>query len=712
VNKKNAGRNKTRKTMSKFFSNLKKYTQTFYWIFAFLVTAVLLFLIMPGEQKFKYEYQKGFPWSHENLVAPFDFAILKTESELEQEKEELLGSVVPYFRFDTTLAAAKINQLQTDLKALADSSQIENQEILTAVENKLRNIYSTGILPRTADSYSELSGKTELKKRTGNVVTRIQTEKVYSEKTAYNTFNSKIRELAQEQPGQAGFLLNLQPEKYIVGNLEYDENTTQKEREEITRNISSTRGMVQTGERIILQGEIVNDEKFQVLESLKASYESERGVGINRYLISIGKGTLIVVFMVLLFTFLYIYRYDILNQFRKLSFLLLFLVSVVFLTLLINSFPNLHIYLVPFAIFPIVVRTFFDSRTAIFTLLIATILTGFYAPNNYEFVLLQVTAGVVAVFSLNKMHRRGHLIMAAIWVLLTYSLVYISLELIYEGSFLSIDYKTMRWFALSSVLILLVYPLVFIFEKIFGFVSDVTLIELSDTNQPVLRKLAEEAPGTFQHSMQIANLAEEIILKIGGNPFLVRAGSLYHDIGKIARPEFFIENQAMGINPHDKMNHLKSAEIIIDHVINGVKMARRHKLPEALIEFIATHHGTTKAQYFYLKHQEENPEEKVDEKSFIYPGPLPRTKEAAVVMIIDGIEAASRSLKEKTMENLNELINKMVDQKIRDRQLEQSDLTFRDITIIKETLLNKLINIYHVRIEYPKEKENKSTKQD
>ena len=698
--------------MSKFFTNLKKYTQTFYWIFTFLVTAVLLFLIMPGEQKFKYEYQKGFPWNHENLVAPFDFAIQKTTAEIEQEKEELLGSVVPYFTFDTTLSVAKVNQLHNDLQLLADSTQTINQNILTDVENELRNIYSIGILPRTADTFSELSGKTELKKRTGNMVTRIQIEKIYSEKTAYNTFNNKIREMAQKQPGQAGFLLNLQPEKYIVPNLEYDENTTQKEIEEITRNISTTRGMVQTGERIILQGEIVNDEKFMVLESLKVSYESERGEGINRYMISIGKGTLIVVFMVLLFTFLYIYRFDILNQFRKLSFLLLFLVSIVFLTLLINSFPNLHIYLVPFAIFPIVVRTFFDSRTAIFTLLIATILTGFYAPNNYEFVLLQLTAGVVAVFSLNRMHRRGHLIMAAIWVLLTYSLVYISLELIYEGSFLSIDYKTMRWFALGSLLILLVYPLVFIFEKIFGFVSDVTLIELSDTNQPVLRKLAEEAPGTFQHSMQIANLAEEIILKIGGNPFLVRAGSLYHDIGKIARPEFFIENQAMGINPHDKMNHLKSAEIIIDHVKNGVKMARRYKLPEALIEFIATHHGTTKAQYFYLKHQEDNPKEKMDENSFIYPGPLPKTKEAAVVMIIDGIEAASRSLKEKTMENLKELIYKMIDQKIRDRQLEQSDLTFRDITIIKETLLNKLINIYHVRIEYPKEKENQSTKQD
>jgi len=293
--------------------------------------------------------------------------------------------------------------------------------------------------------------------------------------------------------------------------------------------------------------------------------------------------------------------------------------------------------------------------------------------------------------------------MAALLVFLTYSVLYTALELIYEGTIMQFDYKNLQWFAISSVLILLVYPLVYVFEKIFGFVSDVTLIELSDTNQPLLRKLAEEAPGTFQHSMQIANLAEEIILKIGGNPFLVRAGALYHDIGKIATPGFFIENQIEGINPHDKINHLRSAEIIIEHVKNGVKMAKKHKLPEALIEFIATHHGTTKASYFYLKHQQENPKEKQDDTPFIYPGPLPKSKEAAVIMIVDGIEAASRSLKDKTLENLRTLIENMVDRKIREKQLDQSDLTFNDIKIIKETLLNKLINIYHIRIEYPKD---------
>jgi cyclic-di-AMP phosphodiesterase PgpH len=691
--------------MDNFFKNLKSFTRTFYWILMFLITGGLLFFILPGEPRFKYEYQKGAPWSHENLVAPFDFAILKPQEEIDRDRQEQLRNIVPYFTFDTTMLDLRIKQLESDWQILTELDDDPSYAGLQEIINLLTRIYQAGILPRSPETYEELNVNTELKKRIGTRIIRIQKERIFSEKSAYNELSTMLDILSKKFPESASTLQRLQPERYIASNLTYDSITTQKEREEVLRNISTTRGMVQTGERIILQGEIVNDERYQVLESLKINYELERGEGVNRYMVSIGKAGLIIVFMILLFAFLFIYRYDILNQFSKLSFLLSFLVSMILLTMFIHSFPRLHIYLVPFAIFPIVIHTFFDSRTAIFTLIIASLVSGFYAPNNYEFVLLQVTAGVVAVFSLNKMHRRGHLIMAVVWVLLTYVFVYLSLELIFEGTLQLVNFRMLQWFGLSSLLILLVYPLVFIFEKIFGFVSDVTLIELSDTNQPLLRKMAEEAPGTFQHSLQIANLSEEIILKIGGNPFLVRAGALYHDIGKIAQPEFFIENQAVGINPHDQLNYLKSAEVIIEHVKNGVKLAKRHKLPEALTEFIATHHGTSKAQYFYVKHQEENPYERVNDAMFIYPGPLPRTKEAAVVMLIDGIEAASRALKEKTLENLKELVDSMIDQKIKDKQLEQCDLTFRDIKTIKETLLNKLSNIYHVRIEYPKEKE-------
>ena len=692
--------------MSNFYEKLKGYTRIFYWIMVFLVSAFLLYLILPGEPKFKYEYQKGFPWRHENLVAPFDFAILKSPRELEDEKAQQQQTVVPYFTFDTTIVQTEISKLKSDLNITADTLASEKLQAFNVIKENLENLYNKGILQRSVDTYEVLNNKAELRRRTGTNVSKIALNNVFSEKSAYNELNATIQKLKKSKSNLASWLSAISPEKYITSDLIYDEETTQKALDEAIEGISTTRGMVQMGERIILQGEIVDNNKYQILESLKDSFEKERGQGINKYMVSGGKVILILVLMGLIFTFLYIYRRDILNQFSKLSFLMLFMVSMVFIASFINSFPNLNIYLVPLAIFPIVVRTFFDSRTAIFTLIMTTLLIGFYAPNNYEFILLQVSAGIVAVFSLNKMHRRVHLVIATLWVFLTYALLFTALSLIHEGSILSMNYKMLEWFALSSLLILLVYPLVYIFEKIFGFISDVTLIELSDSNQPLLRKLAEEAPGTFQHSMQIANLAEEVILKIGGNPFLVRAGALYHDIGKIAQPGFFIENQAVGMNPHDNMNYQKSAEVIIDHVRNGVKLAKKHKLPESLIEFIATHHGTTKAKYFYLKHQQENPDEKIDENAFIYPGPLPRSKEAAVVMLVDGIEAASRSLKEKNHENLKELINSMIDQKINDKQLDQSKLTFSDIKIIKETLLNKLINIYHIRIEYPKEKKD------
>ena len=319
-------------------------------------------------------------------------------------------------------------------------------------------------------------------------------------------------------------------------------------------------------------------------------------------------------------------------------------------------------------------------------------------------MLLEVSAGMIAVFSLNKMHRRVHVVVASLLVALTYGVIFTAITLIQEGTLANYNFRILQWFAWSSLLVLVVYPLIFIFEKLFGFVSDVTLIELSNTNQPLLRKLAEEAPGTFQHSMQIANLAEEIILKIGGNPFLVRAGALYHDIGKAAQPNFFIENQEIGMNPHDQMSYLKSAEIIIDHVKNGIKTAKKYKLPESIIEFVASHHGTSKAKYFYLKQQQDNPGEVLNDNDFSYPGPLPRSREAAVVMLVDGIEAASRSMKEKNFENLKKLIDQMIDQKMKERQLNNSNLTFSELEQIKEILLRKLVNIYHVRIEYPSEK--------
>jgi hypothetical protein len=355
------------------------------------------------------------------------------------------------------------------------------------------------------------------------------------------------------------------------------------------------------------------------------------------------------------------------------------------------------------AILPILLRIFFDSRTAIFTLLVTSLLIGYFAPNNYEYIFLNLIAGIIAVFSLDKLHRRSHLVLTAVWVFISYSIVFLALSMVQEGNIESIPWQELKWFGGNALLVLLAYPLIYIFEKMFGFVSDVTLIELSDTNQPLLRKLAHEAPGTFQHSIQVANLAEEVIIRIGGNPLLVRAGALYHDIGKTKQPAFFIENQAAGMSPHSELDNKESAKIIIDHVTHGIKVARRNKLPEVLIDFISSHHGTTQAKYFYTMYKNEHPDEIVDPKEFTYPGPPPKSKETSVVMLTDGVEAAARALKEKTRESLHQLIEKMVEEKLTSGQLDNAELTLREIRIFKETALEKLMNIYHVRIEYPEE---------
>jgi len=460
--------------------------------------------------------------------------------------------------------------------------------------------------------------------------------------------------------------------------------------------------MIQGGERIIFQGDLVGQEKYMILESLKQAYEKKRGDNMEYFLVIAGRLLIISFFIVLMFLYLLFYRRDIFDHKGRLTFIILMIVLMVFMAGFATKVKSINIYMVPMAILPILVRIFFDSRTAIFSLMITTLLIGYFAPNSYEYIILEMFAGVIAVFSLNKLHKRAHIVFSALWVFLTYSVVYLAMAMVQEGNLETINWTALEWFGVSSFFIFITYPLIYIFEKVFGFVSDVTLIELSDTNQPLLRKLAEEAPGTFQHSLQIANLAEAVIQKIGGNPFLIRAGALYHDIGKTFDPEFFIENQAIGMNPHDQIDHMKSSAIIIDHVANGVKLAHKYGLPEILISFITTHHGTTQTDYFYKTYQNENPEIKVDPKMFTYPGPLPQNKETAVLMLIDGIEAATRSLNEKSVDNIRALIDKMVEQKIKSNQLIDADLTFKDINILKNTLLEKLINIYHVRIEYPK----------
>jgi putative nucleotidyltransferase with HDIG domain len=667
----------------------------------FIAGIGLIFMVFPGESRFKYEFQKGSPWRHATLIAPFNFAILKTDAEIKVETDSLLKTFAPYFLLDTLTEESKVAEFTATLDKLKSTSTTTISATLnTELIQILRKIYNSGILPQPITSYEELSGKSEIMLIRGNTASKIPVSNLHSIKSAYELINDTIQELLGKQYQEFSQKINLSD--FISENLNLDKERNLYEKNQLLDEISTTKGMIQAGERIIFQGDLVGSEKFIILESLKKAYETKRGDNIEYFLVIGGRIVIITTLIVLMFLYLIFYRRELFDHKRKLSFIIMMMVLMVFLAAFATKIEFINIYMVPLTILPIMIRIFFDSRTAIFSLLITTLLIGYFAPNSYEYIILQIIAGIFAVFSLNKLYKRSHIVFTALWVFLSYSIIYISIAMVQEGSWKTIDWSALKWFGISSFLIFITYPLIYIFEKIFGFVSDVTLMELSDTNQPLLRKLAEEAPGTFQHSMQIANLAEAVIQRIGGNPFLVRAGALYHDIGKTSDPEFFIENQAVGMNPHDQIDHLKSAKIIIDHVANGVRLAKKHRLPEILISFISTHHGTTQANYFYKMYQNENPEMEVDRSIFTYPGPLPQDKETAVLMIIDGIEAASRSLPEKTVNTFQELIERMVEEKIRSNQLMNADLTFRDISILKATLLEKLVNIYHVRIEYPK----------
>jgi putative nucleotidyltransferase with HDIG domain len=687
--------------MKKLLTQLNRSYHLFYLLMVFVAEIGLIFFIFPGESRFKYEFQKGSPWRHETLIAPFNFAILKTDAEIKSENDSLLATYTPYFTLDTLVEASKVKDFSASLSKLTDANPaFRSIKSISTFPQILQNIYDSGILPQSISTYNELNGKSEIRQIRGNKAIKIPIKKIHSIKSAYLELNDTIRKLTGKYHQELIQKINLSD--FVAENLNFDEQLNRDEKKQLLDRLSSTKGMVQAGERIIFQGDLVSSEKHIILESLKKTYETKRGDNIEYFLVIAGRIVVISALIALMFLYLIFYRRELFDHKRKLTFIFMMIVIIVFMAALATKIDAISIYMVPVAILPILIRIFFDSRTAIFALMVTTMLIGYFAPNSYEFIILQIFAGIVAVFSLNKLHKRSHIVFSALWVFLSYSGIYIALALVQEGSLRTIDWTTLKWFGFSSLFIFITYPLIYIFEKVFGFVSDVTLIELSDSNQPLLRKLAEEAPGTFQHSIQVANLAEAVVRRIGGNSFLVRAGALYHDIGKTFDPEFFIENQAAGMNPHDQIDHLKSAGIIIDHVANGIKLAHKYGLPEILISFIATHHGTTQATYFYRMYQNENPGKEVDRSAFTYPGPLPQNKETAVLMLIDGIEAASRSLKDKSVDNIHDLIDSMVEQKIRSGQLIDADLTFKDISILKNTLLEKLVNIYHVRIEYPK----------
>lgn len=693
--------------MNKLIAFFRDQHPLIFKVFLFVFTVGIIVYIFPREGKFKYEFQKGKPWAHEDLFAPFDFPIYKSEQGLLEEKAYVESIQLPYFFHNENIAETALEQLsengEREVNRIIGERQVNTIDegraayLLKRASTILTSIYDKGIieLHESIDAKGPdfdifvLENNTAVERRLGDF---------YTIQTAFDALKNSCLDLEETE---ADIVLNLLQDR-IKRDIKYDQETNSFALKQELDKISPTEGLVQKGQRIVSTGEVLHDEEFRIVNSLKIEYEAQLGNASQQWLVLLGQVILVALMVLSLALFLYTYRKEIIRSDMRIIFILTYIVLFVLGAKSAINIENINLYLVPFCMLPLIIRTFFDIRLALFTYLVTILIIGFIAPNPYEFIIIEMIAGILTLFAVPHLRRRSQLFVSAVIIFLVYCGVYLSIGLIQDGSFTETNWRFLGWFLGSALLTLFTYPLIYIFEKIFGFVSDVTLMELSDTNNKLLRKLNLKAPGTFQHSLQVSNLAEEAIRSIGGNPLLVRTGALYHDIGKMSNPNYFIENQNSDYNPHDELEPQESAGIIIDHVIDGIELARRNKLPDIIVDFIRTHHGTTRTGYFYRVYKEQHPEMSEEEaKTFQYPGPIPYSKETAVLMMADSVEAASRSMKTYDGESIEKLINSIIDGQIREGQFERSNITFSDITLIKRMFKKRLMSIYHVRLEYP-----------
>jgi putative nucleotidyltransferase with HDIG domain len=693
--------------MKQLIERIRNLHEEFFKFFLFFIALVILVYLFPREGKFKYEYQKGKPWLHETLYATFDYPIYKLQSEIEKEKEALTQISNQYFIIDESIKPKAISLFRKSIYNYFEDSLVvekisKNGEdtdglmgnILSVGVDYLTSIYNTGVI--STEDIERINQSQIILVNSKGMSSEAEVEKLNTIPNAYKLAEQVSKELPESL--QNIFLLSI--EKELMYNLHYDKNKTEHSLKSNLEKLSPISGKIQKGEEIITTGTIVNEEKNKILDSYKVEYENKYGKSGNLFSL-IGQIILIGVVLLTIFLFLRLFRHDVLSDNLKIAFLLLLIILFVLLSKGIMQVDKINLYIVPFCILPLIVRTFFDARLAQFIHICAMLLIGYFAPNPFEFFLLQFLAGVVSIFSVLQLQRRSQLFNTSVVVFIIYSVTYFSLFALQEGAINNINYIYFGWFAGSALLTLLAYPLIYIFEKIFGFISDVTLMELADTNNSLLRKLAMTAPGTFQHSLQVANLAEGVIREIGGETLLVRVGALYHDIGKMKAPHYFTENQKGAVNPHSELSYDDSAKIIINHIADGIEMAKENKLPDQIIDFIRTHHGTTTARYFFAKQKLDFPELDVNELDFKYPGPLPYSKETAVLMMADSVEAASRSLLKYDEETIDIFVENIIENQIQEMQYINTPITFRDVTIAKKIFKKQLMNIYHVRIAYP-----------
>lgn len=674
-----------------------------------LLTIIIICSILPKQPRFRYEFQKGKVWNHENLISPYNFAVLKTQEELNTDKKNVLKTIQPIYNYNLTTGKEQIDQFNTDLIEKWQSTKpdtIKNNfdDYKEVGVQLLNHVYYKGVVSLNTRFQNRSNNPNDNAQKhynfnlvADNVVQQKNTADCYTIELAYAYMGNALQKMKDIQ-NKKWLLDNLK--NYVTINYVFNENLTEKLEQNALANISSTRGVVQKGELIAEKDKIINNETYQKLESLRKVYEDESKISGAQNFVTLGQFLIISLSLSLLLVFLNLFRKDIFNNNRLLSIILIIAVGMLFVLSWAVKLKIPSLYYIPFCGVPIIIRILFDTRVALNMHLLMVLLAALFVPNSYEFVFLQFMAGMVAIYSIKTLVKREQFFVSSAIIFATYLIAYIGLGLTRNGSFSNIYWSDIIPFMVSVGLTLLAYPLIYAFEKLFGIISDLTLMELTNSNSKLLRELSFKAPGTFQHSLQVANLAEAAIYKIGGNPLLVRAGALYHDIGKMANPQFFIENQKTDKNPHDELTPEQSAQIIISHVIKGIDIAKKNQLPEVLIDFIRTHHGTTRVDYFYNLFIKNNPDKLVDTSLFTYPGPVPFSKETAVLMMADSVEAASRSLKEHTEESINGLVDKIIAHKLQAQQFSNSNITLREITESADIFKAMLKSIYHVRIDY------------
>lgn len=681
--------------MRKFFDEIFKNQSLIYKCLLYVTSVCFIVFFFPRGGQFKYEFQKGKPWQHENLYAPFDFSIEKSSDDVLREQKKVRDEKQDYYRYDDAIVEEVADAFARKFPIVFSTDEYNSVQLVTleAVGKEiLDDLYEYGVVRNKAQG-STFRDIYLIKKQE---VTIIGYDKLYHISDVEDVIGTYLKKRSLRS-----FSSNFQQlfSGMINPNVTFNRDLTQKALESELSKISHTRGTVDEGKLVIAKGEVVEAQNLNVLNSLQSEYQSELWANNNYYYILGGYTVLVALVLMMLFLFLKKYRREIFDNNTKVTFVFFNLLLMVFITTLVVQHYEIYIFVIPLCILPLIIKTFFDSILALFVHVLAVLILGFVVPNSFEYIFLQIVAGIVTILTVSQLYKRANLFISVGQITLIYVVGYLAFHIIREGNFNNIEWFIIGLFLLNGMITLFVQPLIYIYEKVFGLVSDVSLLELSDTNSKLLKELSNKAPGTFHHSLQVSNLAEAAANAIGANAMLVRVGALYHDIGKMEKPAFYTENQITNVNPHDEISPKESAKIIIDHVIKGIELAKRNNLPDRVIDFIRSHHGTTTV-YYFLRQQQEL-EENVNEEEFRYPGPLPFSKETAILMMADSVEAASKSLKNPTFLIIDEFVDKIIAGQMAANQFINANITFREIEIIKKVLKQKLTNIYHLRVEYP-----------